>query len=118
MAGKRGALMPITTQQFAVHEIFVTVESDGSQLSTNEGQGEVTSTQNATGDYTIAITQPGERLVCPRCPIPETANLQCQLVSASASSVRYKFTNNSGTATDTRFHVGIVISDDPIRRIN
>ncbi len=114
----KGMMRQSTVPQPDCHEVFFTVEADGTIASNGEGEGEVTSAKNATGDYTITPTLPGSRVVSVRNPIPFTANLQCQLVAStdSTNAVNVKFTNNSGTATDTRFMGSMVISYDILRR--
>lgn len=112
----RGFNRPIHCTQPSVVEYFIEVESDGTLPVANEGNGEATVVKNGNGDYTITLVNPGERIICPRAPLPEVANLQPQLVSVSASAVNVKFTNNSGTATDTKFWIGIVVGYDLVRR--
>ncbi len=111
-------LRPLTTPQPETHEVFFTVESDGTLPTANEGNGEVTSVKNATGDYTITPTVPGSRIVSVRNPTPFVANLQAQLVSVSdtTNAVNVIFTNNSGSATNTKFMGSIVISYDVLKR--
>lgn len=73
-----------------------------------EGFNHFTFTKNGTGDYTLTLKKPGRRAMVVVGVSPLTANLQHQIVSVSASVVNVKFTNNSGTATNTDFHISVL----------
>lgn len=80
-----------------------------------EGIGRATLTDNGTGDFTLTLTEPGQRpcvvvgLVC------QTATCYAELQSApTASVVRIltKATSNNA-ATDAVFHVTVRVWDAP-----
>lgn len=103
---------PVISSQCATRVIPFSVESD----ALVQGKDSLTLTKNSTGDYTLTIKSPFRQKATPPAPTPLIANLQVQLVSVTASAVRFKFTNNSGTATDTGFYGMIVGSDDQVIR--
>lgn len=103
MAGLRGNRAPLETTQLQCMLVPYNVPSDGVMLSTSEGNDAFTVVKNATGDYTLTMRSPFQRVPCVPAPSPEVANLQVQVVSKTASAVNFKFTNNSGTAVDTAF---------------
>ena len=112
MSGKRGFKSNVRTAQLQVSALVFSVVSD----ALVEGADMFTLTKNATGDYTLTLRTPFQRsIICP-APSPETADLQPQVVSRSSSAVNFKFTNNSGTATDTNFSGVIFGSDDIVLR--
>lgn len=112
MGGKRGYNSEVRTTQLQVFAIPFCVNSDGTNTNL-EGSGDVSVTKNGTGDYTITLLSPANRNLVPSMPIAETANLKAQLVSKSSSAVRFLFSNNSGTATDTAF-CGVVWGSDDL----
>lgn len=71
-----------------------------------------TLTDNGTGDYTLTLKVPAKRILNAPAPCPDVANLSPQVVSRTNAAIRWKFTNNSGTATDTGFGGVIFINDD------
>ena len=112
MGGQRGQASQVNHHQLRVHQIDVLVDSDGTVL---QGADMVTVTKNATGDYTVNINVPFSRILNVGAS-PWVANLQHQVVSSAAGAVNLVFTNNSGSATDTKFYVGIRGSDDLVYR--
>lgn len=115
MIGARGAQAQLVTPQFDCQEYFVTVESDGTLPVANEGNSEVTVVRNGTGDYSITLVTPGERLINVRAPMPFTSGLSFKIVTATATTVRIAFDDDT-VATDTKFMIGIVVSYDNLRR--
>lgn len=103
---------PVISSQCATRMIPFSVESE----ALVQGKDSLTLTVNGTGDYTLTLRSPFRQKATPPLPSPLIANLQAQLVSVSASAVRFKFTNNSGTATATGFYGLIVGSDDGVIR--
>jgi len=83
----------------------------------DDGVGDFTLTKNGTGDVTLTFVTPYAKLMCASNPVPVVANLRCQLSEQDASHVRYVFTNNSGTATETGFQ-GFVLGSmtDTVKR--
>ena len=116
MANK-GAMRPILTSGIDSLTYFFEVASDGIQLVTDEGEGEVNIAKTGAGTYTIAPKVPGIRIVNVSV-IPKVANLQPQLVSNvdSTNVATVTFTNNSGPATDTAFMGSLTISYDVVNK--
>ena len=81
-----------------------------------EGRYHGTFVKNGTGDYTITLRKPSRRTICVVGVSPLVANLQHRIVAVSASAVQVSFTNNSGTAVDTDFHMSVVRFDSDLER--
>lgn len=101
------ALQFVGIRQADAELIPFTIDGTGTAAIT-EGKFRGTLTDNGTGDYTITLTRPAQRQLQLAGYGAETANLQAQIVSRSTSTMRVKFTNNSGTATDTIFDITLV----------
>ena len=105
----------IKTRQIMTREICVQVtDSLVSAVTAGtggviEGTNEVTAFKNGTGDYTISFAGQSRRAMHVKGYIALTANLQASIVSVSSSAVRIAFTNNSGTATNTDFHLTLQV---------
>lgn len=104
--------IPFHVTDVAGTPTFVTTTKGAEDL----GGDLLTLTDNGTGDYTLTLKNPGKRSIFAPSPLPDVANLQCQCVSRSASAIRFKFTNNSGTATDTGFGGVLFVHDDIVAR--
>jgi hypothetical protein len=109
--------MAISLQQVGIRQskselLALRVDGTGT-ASVTEGGNHVTLTDNGSGDYTLTFRRPGRRVPVILGAVPLVANLQAQIVSVTASAVNVKFTNNSGTATDTQFHLGVLMYYDP-----
>lgn len=111
MGGARGQASQVIGTQLKQFVIPFAVNSDGTNTGL-EGSSDITVTKNGTGDYTLTLNSPAQRNLVPGMPIAETASLKAQLVSKSASAVRFLFSDNSATATDTAFCGIITGSDD------
>lgn len=117
MIGQRGAQTPLVTPQYDCQEYYVTMESDGTISANGEGDSEVTTVKNTTGDYSISPKFIGRRVVG-FSAFPFVANLSIQIVSNTDATnvVNFKLTNNSGTATDSKCMIRIVVAYDSMRR--
>lgn len=88
--------------------------SSAAALDQGKYQGVVV--KNGTGDYTITLNKTSRRTITVVGILPYTANLQVQIVSKTTSAVNFKFTNNSGTATDTDFDATFIRYDSAQER--
>lgn len=99
---------PLNASANKAHIVGFRVDGTGT-ASILEGISDATLTDNDTGDYTLTFTRPGRRVPVVLGCVPLTANLQPQIESVTAAAINIKFTNNSGTATDTDFHLSLMM---------
>lgn len=71
----------------------------------------VTLVAGGSGLYTFTFTDGGLRTPVVLGYIPLTANLQAQLSTVANNSIAVTFTNNSGTGTNTDFHITVLLYD-------
>lgn len=88
---------------------------NGSNAGILEGENHGIITKNGTGDYTITLRNASRRTISVVGYGPAVANLQAQVI-VTTTTVQIVFTNNSGAATNTDFHLTVQRYDSAIAR--
>lgn len=104
----RGFARSVQARQRLVHEIHVKLDGTGT-AAILQGSKEVSLTDNGTGDYTLTLVTPAQKVLAVHAT-PLTAVTAISVV-ASVSAVQLLATDLAGTAADADMYVTIVVSD-------